>query len=45
MITEREGKEIERIDLEKTVEDEPPRFPRKISVSSKAVEKEIGKLN
>ena len=44
VITEREGKEIERIDLKKTVEDEPPRFPRKISVSSKTVEKEIGKL-
>ena len=44
VINEREGKEIERIDLEETVEDEPPRFPRKISVSSKTEEEEIGKL-
>ena len=40
----RKGKEIERIDLEETVEDEPPRFPRKISVSSKTVDEEIGKI-
>ena len=40
----REGKEIERIDLEETVEDEPPRFPRKISVSSKTVDEEVGKI-
>ena len=44
VITEREGKEIERIDLEETVEDEPPRFPRKISVESKNIEKETGEF-
>ena len=43
-LTKRGGKEIEQIDLEETVEDEPPRFPRKIVVSSKSADKAIGKI-
>merc|ERR1712061_475534 len=43
-VTKRDGKEFEQIDLEETVEDEPPRFPRKIAVSSIAGDKGIETL-